>query len=1044
MCKKTPLKRFLSATFALLLMLSAALTFIELTQIRAFAADNTTTIKVYYNRPDGNYDPWMMWSWYDGGEGMNTYFTEENGKMVTTREVESSVSSVGFIIHMDDWTKDVDADQFIDISEMVSGTVNIYVESGVPGYTKDYGEDAIVGIKVKSAKYNGDATVTVSLTGEADDEMVNTFVVSGQNGDVSITSVEDLGDNTYLLTLAEELNGAKSYSISFAGNTFKLIMPNFYSSKNFEDQYTYTGDDLGAVYSKEATSFRVWAPTADAVSLNLYASGTAGTDDLIESIPMTADVNGTWTYTLPGDQKGVYYTYSVEIEGNITEAMDPYARTTGVNGSRAMIIDLDATDPEGWDADKNPHAGEKITDAVIYELHVRDLSADASSGIVNTGKFLGLTETSTKNSTGQATGIDHISELGATHVHLLPMYDFGSVDESTCEGYNWGYDPVNYNVPEGSYSTDPYNGEVRVAEAKQMIKAMHDNGLSVVMDVVYNHVQDASRFSMNMLIPGYFSRITEDGSHCNDSGCGNTTASERSMVRKFIVDSVCYWADEYHMDGFRFDLVGLIDTETINEIVAEVHKTHPDVIFYGEGWSMSSYATKDGVDMATQVNSEKTPEFAYFNDSIRDGLKGSVFDEAPGFVSGKQGMEESMIRSYMAQESWSSNPSQIVNYVSCHDNNTLIDRIMISRPDASFEDQVRMNNLSAAFYMTAQGIPFFQAGEEMLRSKPKADGSFDHNSYCAGDEVNSIKWDNLSDPATAAVYEYYKGLISFRKAHELLRLATAEEVSASVTSIEGLPANVVAFLSDGKGETIFAAFNANEEAVSLTLPEGKWDVYVNGEQAGTNVLASVSGQAEVSPISALILVKASEETREEITLKAPALSNLTMGIKLKIEKIEGAEKYIVYRKLSDGKWKKLAVTTKTSFVDMTAQANGKQYEYKLVAVMENGEKISSESAVICRLTTRNLISAVNVSKNAISLKWAVNSKADGYEIQYTKTASYDDAEVLTVEGAKNKSVKLTGLDKKACYKVRIRSYKLIDGVCCYSAWSASKKLVIRK
>ena len=357
---------------------------------------------------------------------------------------------------------------------------------------------------------------------------------------------------------------------------------------------------------------------------------------------------------------------------------------------------------------------------------MRDLSSDESSGIQNTGKFLGLTETGTTTASGIPTGLDHMKDLGITHVHLLPIYDYASVDETQSgkPQFNWGYDPENYNVPEGSYSTDPYNGAVRVAEMKQMVKVLHDNQISVIMDVVYNHVYNASDFCVNQIVPGYFSRVNEDGTYSNGSDCGNDTASERSMVRKYIVDSVKYWADEYHIDGFRFDLVGLIDTETINEVVTEVHKTHPDVIFYGEGWTMDTAVTKDGYKMTTQPNSTDVPGFAFFSDTLRDALKGHVFyTTRKGYVSGAADLADTVKGCFLGQAGdWCTTPAQSINYASCHDNMTLLDRITRSTPGVSEEDRIRMNNLSAAIYMTAQGIPFLQAGEEMLRTKIDASG----------------------------------------------------------------------------------------------------------------------------------------------------------------------------------------------------------------------------------------------------------------------------------------------------------------------------------
>ena len=646
-----------------------------------------------------------------------------------------------------------------------------------------------------------------------------------------------------------------------------------YSTAEFEAAYTYEGDDLGAVWTKDATTFRVWAPTAKSVKVNLYEGGTAGEEDLVEQLEMTADVNGTWVVTKEGDLNGVYYTYLVDVDGKVNEACDPYARTTGVNGQRAMVIDLRSTDPEGWENDVDPHYDGTITDAIIYELHVRDLSSDASSGIQNVGKFLGLIEEGTVNSQGISTGLDHMKKLGITHLHLLPSYDYASVDETDPEaGFNWGYDPVNYNVPEGSYSTDPYNGEVRVREMKQMIKGLHDNGISVILDVVYNHVSNAETFCFNQLVPGYFSRVNADGVYSNGSYCGNDTASERAMVKKYIVDSVKYWADEYHMDGFRFDLVGLIDTETINACIEEVHKTHPNVIFYGEGWTMSTQMTKEGYTMTTQPNSTEVPKFAFFSDTLRDSLRGPVSNNNEnGYLAGKGGHTSTIRDAFMGKVTWCKSPTQTVNYASCHDNMTLYDRLTQSCPDNTQEERIRMNNLAAAIYMTSQGIPFIHAGEEMLRSKPIWSGGFDDNSYKSSDKVNSLKWDNLNDPVYQDVVDYYAGLIAFRKAHPALRMTDAAEVEAHITSLPGLDFNVVAcHISSGAGgeeNEIVAIFNPRSSETVVTLPEGEWNICVNAEDAGTVSLGTAQGEVTVEPISAMMLVKgevsaAAEEAEE--------------------------------------------------------------------------------------------------------------------------------------------------------------------------------------
>ena len=421
-------QRIKAFSMALCMLLLTVFTSLQGALITKAAED--LTLKLHYHRDDGAYDGWDVWLWEDGKDGGAYEFAEEDGEMVATKVITPGTTSVGFIVRTADWTKDVDADQFIDISEMVSGTVDIYVESGVEGYTKEYGEDAVTGTKLAAARYDGESTIEVTMTGAIDGDLLTAFSVEGSDGTIPVAGVA--GDETfhYTITLEQPLEATRNYNIIFEGNEYKIIMPNIYSTENFEKEYTYTGDDLGAVWTPEKTTFRVWAPTADAVTLNLYASGTPDTDDLTEQIPMTSDANGTWVAEKEGDLNGTYYTYLVSVGGEENEACDPYARTTGVNGARAMVIDLSSTNPDGWDNDSNPNSGLTYNDAVIYELHVRDLSADESSGITNAGKFLGLTETGTTTASGIPTGLDHIKDLGITHLHLLPVYDYGSVDET--------------------------------------------------------------------------------------------------------------------------------------------------------------------------------------------------------------------------------------------------------------------------------------------------------------------------------------------------------------------------------------------------------------------------------------------------------------------------------------------------------------------------------------------------------------------------------------------------------------------------------------
>lgn len=638
------------------------------------------------------------------------------------------------------------------------------------------------------------------------------------------------------------------------------MIPKVYSSDDFEAKFTFSGD-LGIKWSPEKTFFRLWAPTAEKAVLRLFRSGNPEAEDCFEETDMTADLCGTWVAEKNGDLNGVYYTFRVTVDGEEREAPDPYARAVGVNGKRAMVIDLSGTNPEGWENDKGVFFGKSITDAVLYELHVRDLSMDENSGIEHKGKFLGVSETGTKTPSGIATGLDHIKELGITHIHLLPSFDFGSVDESKPEEnqFNWGYDPANFNVPEGSYSTDAHNGAVRISEMKRMIYGLHKNGMGVVMDVVYNHVYNRDEFCINALVPGYFSRIDENGKYSEGSGCGNDTASERSMVKKYIVDSVKYWADEYHIDGFRFDLSGLLDIATINEVIVEVHESHPNVIVYLEGWDMPTAVTKPGIELAHMFNSEKMPGAAFFSDTFRDILRGKETEEK-GFCAGAKGKKHALDRCFMGMPFWCKTPVQSINYASCHDSYTLFDKIALSCPEYDFETRVRINNLAAATYILSQGVPFMQAGEEMLRSKKHPDGSLEHNSYNCSDFVNGIKWDDLDIPEYRKTFEYYKGLIRFRKAHGVLRMQSAEDVYSHVTVMDIDDENLAAYhlwgnVNGETAEAVFVVFNASNEEKTVELPVGKWGICIDGEKAGDEIFGYAEGEYVLPPFSAAVMIK---------------------------------------------------------------------------------------------------------------------------------------------------------------------------------------------
>ncbi len=855
-------------------------------------------INLHYYREDGDYSNWEVHMWngvesLDSTRKFDAETVEYDGKQwaVAHYHADASDTWVGFIIKTPELTKDPDGDRKIDISDVTGGTVNVYAVSGTA--LEDFDVDkseATLGAKITAAIYDqntGKLTVTTSYPVE--NLSVDSFVLEGPDGQMTITDVVAVDEYNYEITFEGEMNDSNVYNVSYQGVSCKVTVPNVYSTEEFEAEYTYTGDDLGATWTAESTTFRVWAPTASKVLVNLYDGGDNTVNDKLSEVEMTKDVNGTWVATVEGDLNGTYYTYSVSRQGETVEACDPYARTTGVNGDRAMVIDLDSTDPEGWEDDEYV-TQKNYTDSVIWELHVRDFSIDESSGMENKGKYLAFTESGTTvGGKGEiATGVDYMVDLGVNYVHLLPVYDINSVDETT-GGYNWGYDPKNYNVPEGSYATDAYNGEVRVNEFKQMVQALHDNGIGVIMDVVYNHVADASQFCFNQIVPGYFSRIHDDGSYQSNSGCGNDTASERSMVSKYIADSVLYWCEEYHIDGFRWDLVGLIDYETINETMRRVHEVNPDIIFYGEGWEMCTWTTKEDGEvpysqmMTIQPNDEKVNTeagvFAFFNDTIRNVIHGGVFTATDkGFVSGNMTLETQQIvtDSYMAYSNWGSDgarvdtPLQTVNYASCHDNYTLFDNLTIDVMDAdgvtaaeAAEKAAAMNNLAAAYYITAQGVPFIHAGEEMLRSKPddQQEHGFNHNSYASGDVINAIKWNTLETDLVANSRDYYKGIIAFRQAHAAMRMTEQAEILEAMSVIDQGNPNVSVILNNGgNGEdvTILSIFNADTEENEVKLPAGTWDVYINKDAAGTEVLETVSGTVKVEATSAMILIKSGD------------------------------------------------------------------------------------------------------------------------------------------------------------------------------------------
>lgn len=788
-----------------------------------------------------------------------------------------------------------------------------------------------------------------------------------------------------------------------------------YSEMSALDSQAYSGNDLGATYTKTATTFKVWAPTASSVKIKRYTTGSdaeAGAA-VIETKDMTKGSNAVWSITINGDLAGTYYTYLVTVNGTTKETVDIYARSTGVNGMRGAVVDLDSTDPPGWENDKRVSCPNQ-TDSVIWEVHVRDFSSSSDSGMQNKGKFLAFTETGTTvNGDGiHPTGIDYLEELGVTHVHLLPVYDYdGEVDETklSTDQFNWGYDPVNYNSPEGSYSTDPYHGEVRVKEFKQMVQALHNKGIGVVMDVVYNHTYGKNDW-FDYTVPGYYYRQDSTGKKSNASGCGNETASDRAMYHKYMIDSLTYWATEYHLDGFRFDLMGIHDCDTMNDIRTALDAIDPEILIYGEPWTAA--ATPCPKPTAVQGNIKLLDtDIAAFNDKVRDAIKGSCFNASdPGFIQGA-GFEEALKGSIQANSTtmsgdnkWSKQPSQTVTYTSAHDNYTLYDKLVKSCKGGSgygnrYDDLVAMNKLAGGIILTSQGMSFFQAGEEFARSKYG-----DENSYKSPSSINQLKWKNTIDYAD--IVSYYKGLIEIRKVYSPFR----DPTNTSNNTIyfgwgDSFPKNVVAFTMQNKlnpsteWNWVAVIHNANSGPVSVTLQGGtglptQWVIIADGTNAGTKSLGTSGGTVSVPGRSTMVLVDKTSFDSTSLDSKCTVTVNHVLkstGQTYKTETLKGKEgtSYTTspLSELTENGYKVVSVTGQTTGTFSKAGA-AVSYMYEL-----DETKYGTVTVKYIDSDSNTSIASDDVSTGLIGSSFSVSpKKISGYETSETaKSGTYQSS-----------------------------------------------------
>ncbi len=820
--------------------------------------DGYNQVTFYWTYP-GGYENCDMWIWWGDVAGKGYLFHECDYGAKVIVNVPEGVDEVGFIVRRDcsdpggnSWgsaTKDYEQDRFAAVE---GRTTEVYLKPGDPAQyiSFDGGKTLDMAKKFSMAGIVSENTIQYRITPKTTISALDQIKIYDGDRELKVTQISTLGKEATsgLIQVDEILDLSKTYRVELAGYGEKNAVPtDIFDTQFFADNYHYDGADLGAVISGNTTTFKVWAPTASKVVLNLFEAGHGV--DAYKSVEMVRGEKGVWAHTEECGH-GTYYTYTVTTAVGTQEAVDPYAKAAGVNGNRGMVVDLSLTNPEGWDNAVLSNPISNYSEAIIWEVHVRDFSNKIADSQYK-GKYLAFTETGLVNEHGQSVGVDYLKELGITHVHLLPVYDFATIDEASSEPeFNWGYDPKNYNVPEGSYSTDPFNGEVRIREYKQMVMALHEAGISVVMDMVYNHTYDANS-SFNRIVPYYYYRYTSSGVNSSASGCGNDTASERYMYGKFMVESTSYWVSEYKLDGLRFDLMGLHDVNTMQAVESAVHAVNPHAILYGEGWTMG--ATIDGSAQANQTNigqivptGDAIGAIAVFNDVIRDGLKGSVFEKtARGYISGVpaatvQDIIFGISGGQGLGQGWSVPNSMVINYMSAHDNNTLWDKLLLSNPEHSDDQRNKMNNLGAAIILISKGTPFWQAGEEMLRTK---DG--DENSYKSSDAINNIDWSVLKEGSREyATMLYYKGLIQLRKSYSIFT-----DPAAKILSAEVLGSGILSVtFDDGNGGQALVLINPHNTNLPCQL-SGEWNLVANGSAAGASVISRSSGTVTVDAIS---------------------------------------------------------------------------------------------------------------------------------------------------------------------------------------------------
>ncbi|KAF2956020.1 type I pullulanase [Marinitoga sp. 38H-ov] len=825
-----------------------------------------TVLILHYHRFDNNYNGWNLWVWPHKPESLEGHAYNFTGKdefgpyaIIVLNEKHSEL---GYIVRLNEWqAKDVSKDRFVKIPD--TGVAEIWVVTSVEEpYTK--AEDIDISPRILSAIMDSSTEIKLYLTTPFDiNDWKGKVHVFSEGKELSIKDVVKLDPtdisktNKIKIVLNEPF-----YNVDL---NLKVKLENYVEKnvimRGILDNFYYNGNDLGITYSKNNTIFKVWSPISKNAELLLYKDYNSIIPDKIYKMEKSKE--GVWFVKVNGDLKGMYYKYRFFSYGKYRETVDPYSIAVSVNSEKSAVIDLKDTNPENWDKDIKP-IFINPEDAIIYEIHVKDFTINKNSGVKEElrGKYLGLVQENTVGPGGVKTGLEHLKELGITHVHIMPIQDIYFIDETKFkEQYGWGYDPKLYNVPDGFYSINPFDPNSRIKEVKEMIKKFHENNIRVILDVVYNHtavVGEGSAFDQT--VPYYYYRTDDTGHYTNGSGVGNEIATERPMVRKFIVDSVKYWANEYHIDGFRFDLMGLIDKDTIELITKELHNIDDSILIYGEPWT-------GGGKLLFGKGDQKGLKVAVFNDDIRNAIRGSVFDaKVKGFGLGSLGKEIKIKRGVVGSieydsriRLWASDPEETINYVSNHDNNTLWDKNALALGYEPWKESIpsevenllkKSQKFSNAIILTSQGIAFLHGGVDFARTK-----NGDHNPYNK-EKPNVFDWSRKEKYYD--IFEYYVGLIELRKEHPAFRMTDAEMIKEHIEFINTPKKRMVAYIiknnaNNDTWKNILVIYNANSSKVQFNLPKGKWNVVVNDKKSGINVLETVENLIVLEPLAAYVL-----------------------------------------------------------------------------------------------------------------------------------------------------------------------------------------------